>query len=286
MPDGSLVIGAAGIYHGVPMEQYLACEAIAAHDLFNFYDRCPAYAIARHPSHPNPEPDRESDALALGELAHALILEGDAVVARRYAVKPAGMKFNTKAGMEWEAAHSHLEIVTAADMEAARAIQNAVLNSAKARRSLEGCGREVTLLAKDPETGLAIKNRPDAMRSNLVVNIKTAANAHPRKWAADALKYGYHVSEAMTAHILKTIGAPPRSYIYVVIEKAKRNPIVQVRTLPDTLGALGEAILHKSLRGWAKCAETGNWPPYHDDVKEMDAPPWALAELERLQQEG
>lgn len=286
MADAPLVIGAAGIYPDVPMEHYLACEAVAAHDLFNFYDRCPAYAIARHPSHPNPEPDRESDALALGELAHALILEGEATVYARYAVKPDDMSFATREGKAWRADHEHLEIVTDDEMAEARCIRDAVMNHATARKALEGTDREVTLLAKDPETGVPIKNRPDAMRGNLVVNIKTAVNAKSRVWSAAAVKYGYHVSEAMTAHILRTIGAPPRPYVYLIIEKAKRNPIVQVRTLPDVLGALGEAIMRKSLREWARCAEIGNWPPYHDDVREAETPPWALAELERLQQEG
>lgn len=287
MPDGSLIIGSAGIYHGVPMDQYLACEAVAAHDLFNLHSRCPAYAFARHPSHPNPESDRESAALALGELVHALILEGDDVVKARYAVRPDGMKFTTNEGKAWRADQERagFAIVDQDDMLAALAIQNAVLNNARARMALLGCDREVTLLAKDPETGVPIKNRPDAMRANLVVNIKTAQNAHAEKWASDALKYGYHVSEAMTAHILRTIGAPPRSYVYVVIEKAARNPIVEVYTLPDTMTALGEAILRKSLRRWAQCAEIGNWPPYHDGVHEVEMPRWGLTELELLQQE-
>lgn len=286
LPSGGPIICAAGIHHRVSMETYLACEAVAAHDLWNLHNRCPAYAIARHPSHPNPEPDRESAALALGELAHTLVLEGDAAVKARYVVKPEGMKFSTTGGKAWRAGNCDREIVEAEDMAAAIAIRDVIMNNSRARMALEGCDSEVTLLATDPETGLAIKNRPDAMRSNLVVNIKTAANAHPRKWADDALKYGYHVSEAMTAHILKIIGAPPRSYTYVVVEKAANNPIVQVRTLPHQMvEELGALILRRSLRRWATCAETGNWPPYHDDVQEMAMPSRALTELEFLQRE-
>lgn len=285
MPDGSLVIGAAGIYHGVDMALYLECTAVGASDLWNLHNRCPAYAIARHASHPNPEPDRESAALALGELTHALILEGEDVVKARYVVKPEDMSFATKEGKAWRIENGDRTIISAADMEAAYAFRNAILNNKQARMALEGTDREVTILATDRETGLPIKSRPDAMRANLAVNIKTTSNATPRWWESDARKYGYHVSEAMTALCLRMLDAPPRPYVFAVIEKAARNPIVQLYTLPDTTAALGEAILRKSLRRWAKCAEVGDWPPYEEGVYELPAPRWAVEELEQLQRE-
>jgi hypothetical protein len=285
MPDSlaPAALDAAGIYHGVPMEQYLECEAVSAHDLFALHTRCPAYAYARHCSHPNPEPERNSEALAIGELAHALILEGAAVAAERFAVKPADMSFATREGRAWRASMADRQIVSEADLAAAREWHSAILNHPLARQAIEGCKAEVTLLARDPETGLPIKNRPDAMRSNLIVNIKTTANARPRVWGGDAAKYGYHVSEAMTAHVLRCIDAPPRKYVYLVIEKAKRNPIIEVYEMDPAFAALGETIMRKSLRQWARCVDTGKWPTYGEGVPVITAPKWALSELEYLE---
>jgi hypothetical protein len=285
MPDSlaPAALDAAGIYHGVPMEQYLECEAVSAHDLFALHTRCPAYAYARHCSHPNPEPERNSEALALGSLTHCLILEGDAAAQQRFAMKPEGMTFASNEGKAWKADHPGMEIVKEADWDAAEEWARVIAAHPIASKALEACRSEVTLLARDPETGLAIKNRPDAMRSNLIVNIKTTANARPRVWGGDAAKYGYHVSEAMTAHVLRCIDAPPRKYVYLVIEKAKRNPIIEVYEMDPAFAALGETIMRKSLRQWARCVDTGKWPTYGEGVPVITAPKWALSELEYLE---
>jgi len=287
MPDGSLVIGAAGIYHHVPMEQYLECEAVGASDCWNMEKFCPRYAYVRHPICPDREPGRESEALSIGSLAHTLILEGENVAAERFAMKPEGMRFNTTEGKAWqrEQEDAGLEIVTEADWIAARFWAAAIKADATAMAALAECDAEVTLLAKDTETGLAIKSRPDAMRGNLAVNIKTAASAKTVFWASDARKYGYMVSQAMTDLVLKSLQADPRPYVFLVIEKAKRWPIIEHYTLPEQLALEGELIVRKSLRRWAECAERGVWPTYAGDVHEVPVPGGTLQSIERLQQE-
>lgn len=283
---------AAGIHAGIPMETYLSafCDGpeVQASHLWALHDRCPAYAWARHPANPDREPETDTGATRLGTLAHDMLLEPGAV-GGRYAIKPEGMTFASKEGKAWraEVESEGKRIATAADWAAAERIKAAVHAHPTARQCLIGCKAELTMVAKDAETGLWIKSRPDAMRSNLVVNLKTAADARPEKWLANsALTYGYHVSQAMTARVLSALGEAARPYVYVVVEKAERTPIVGVYDLPYAVQRSGELILARSLRRWAECVASGKWPGYRDGLYEIPPARWMLDRLDELEALG
>lgn len=288
MPDNLIRGVDLGAISDLPMEDYLSDHGIAAHDCWNLHSHCPVYAWSRHPAHPHPEPPKSSEALAFGQALHTLVLEGPGIFHERYVAKPEGMAFNKKPGIEWCAAEQEGadRIILAAD-EATTIINiaQAIANHPLAAKSLARTEREVTLFANDPTTGLRLKNRPDAMGGMLIVNIKTAADAEPRKWKRDAIKYGYAVSQAMTARVLSALGMDIPPYVFLVVEKA-RNPIVQMYELSDELALYGEQIVDRSLRQWAKCSETGVWPSYREGVWRIAADKWDLDEIERMQNEG
>lgn len=281
----------AGVHDGVPMARYLGtlCDGpeVQASHLWAMHSRCPAYAWARHPANPAREPEDDTDATRLGTLAHDLILEPHAT-AGRYAIKPSDMTFSTTAGKAWRAqvlSEGKL-IATTADWDAAERIRDAVLAHPIARQCLIGCRAERTLVAKD-STGLWIKSRPDAMRANLCVNLKTAADARPEKWLANsALQYGYHVSQAITARALAALGEPARPYVYVVVEKAERNPIVGVYDLPYAVQRAGEIIAARTLGRWQACLAAGAWPGYRDGLYEIPPARWMLDQLDELEALG
>ena len=279
---------AAGIHADVPMETYLglccAGPEVQATSLFQFYDHCPAYAWARHAANPNREPARETDATSLGTLCHDMLLEPAKLV--DVAVKPEGMSFATKEGKAWRAEHEGFRIVSADDWNEAETVKAAVLFNSTSRDALRNCVPERTLIAQDPETGLWLKSRPDAMRDNLVVNLKTAADARPSYWERKSVRpYGYHLSQALTAHVLDLLGEAPRPYAYVVVEKAARNPIVSVYDLSFPLQELGRLIMRRTLRRWADCVASGHWPGYGAGVTEIAASKSAMMELETLEGE-
>lgn len=286
MPDSIIPPRRVGAIAGLPMEHYLADPGVAAHDCWNLHSRCPAYAWARCSTNPKREPEKESDALTFGQALHALVLEGPQAFHERFVVKPEGLSLASKDGRAWRDGEvGDRDILSADDGAMVFNIAQAIRNHPLASRSLAKTEREVTMYADDPATGLRIKNRPDAMGPYLAVNIKTTLSAEPRAWKRQAVALGYHVSQAMTARVRAALGYDVVPYVFLVAEKG-RNPIVQLYELDDALGLLGEQIVDRALRQWAKCAETGVWPAYREGVWRIGADKWDVEEIERMQREG
>lgn len=285
MPDTIIPPRKIGPVSDLPMDHYLFDPGVGGHDLWNLHSQCPAYAWARSFSNPKREPDEGSKARAFGTALHMLVLEGPAKFHAHYIAKPEGMSFSKKDGIEWrnrEREHGNRIILDAEDATMIINIAQAVANDPDARRTLLQTEREVTLFAEDQATGLRIKSRPDALGIHMAVNIKTTADANPRAWKRQAVALGYHVSQAMTARVMDALGMDAKPYVFLVAEKA-RNPIIELYELDDNLALLGEQIVDRSLRRWAKCMESGTWPKYHNGVWRIGADKWDLDEIERMQ---
>ena len=274
-----------GRISGEPMDSYLYDPGVGGHALWHLHSKCPAYAWARSFANPKREPDDGSRAREFGTALHMLVLEGPAKFHAHYIAKPEGLSFSTKDGKAWRDAAAGRIILPAEDAAMIINIAQAVANHPDARRVLARTEREVSLYATDEATGLRIKTRPDALSAWMAINIKTTADAEPRAWKRQAIKLGYHVSQAMTARVMGALGMDALPYLFLVVEKA-RNPIVQLYELDDTLALLGEQIVDRSLRQWARCAESGVWPAYRDGVWRIGADKWDLDDIERMQNEG
>lgn len=290
MPDSLIPPLRTGPVSDEPMENYLFDPGVGGHALWQLHSKCPAYAWARSFSNPKREPDEGSKARAYGTALHMLVLEGADKFHRHYVAKPEGMAFNRKDGIEWRERERERDggpriILDTGDAAEIINIAQAILNHPDARKVLAKTEREVSLYATDEATGLRIKSRPDALGIHMAVNVKTTADAEPRAWKRQAIKLGYHVSQATTARVMSALGMDPLPYLFLVVEKA-RNPIVQLYELDDGLALLGEQIVDRSLRQWAKCAESGVWPGYRSGIWRIAADKWDLDDIERMQREG
>lgn len=114
----------------------------------------------------------DSPALALGRAYHTLLLEGEAVFNKRYAVAPLGMKFNTGAGKAWQAAAEKdgREVIKSDEYETMQRMRTSFRARADVIAILEQDGQpaqtEVSIYAVDPATGLQLKCRPDILSAN------------------------------------------------------------------------------------------------------------------------
>lgn len=274
-----------GIHFGVDMEHYLgdccAGPSVSASTLFKLHETCPARAIATHYLSPWGQQDEEdTGATALGTLAHTLILEGDAVFADRYAVKPEDMTFSTREGKAWraEAEASGKEIVRAVDVEMARSFRDAIMAHPAARNAFTGGAPEVTAVTQDAETGIWLKARPDYLRKGLAINLKTADDASEAGWTRkNAVKFGYHVSAALCVDVLRDLGERAH-YAFVIVEK-KQPYCVAVRVLDDAFMEAGRIIYRRALATFAECLSAGKWTGYGDEVSTVPIPGWLDRQL-------
>lgn len=284
-----------GIHFGVPMPNYLGqCApgpAVQGTDLKRLWDECPAYAWGLYSGNPQRDEDEETVATSFGTAFHMLLLEPQEF-ARAYAIKPDGMNFSTKEGKAWRAEieAAGLEIVSEAEMKRMQRMKDEIAAHRIGRLILERKAKaEATMIARDPETGLWLKARPDFLMPDapaLTVNLKTANKPNPRAWQRQASDLGYHISAAFTRRVAKLLGlhdALPYAFL-VVGSKAPHLPFVA--TLKDSAMAWGDLIVTRALRTFADCLASGKWPGYADDVIEIDLPPWEEVRLQKMHEAG
>lgn len=274
-----------GVHHGVPMDFYHGdcCPgaSVSGSVLWALHEGCPAKALASHYLSPWPREDDSTPAKAFGIAAHTLILEGPAVFAERYVVKPDDFNGRSREGKEWMAENAAKEAITADQFKTLAAMRRAVEEHPTARNAFLSGAPEVSLITKDEETGIWLKARPDYLRDHLAVNYKTDRNAAPGMFQRTAWNLGYHISAALTVDVLTKLDRPAH-YAFIVQEKEPPY-LIAVRVLSDDFLEGGRMIYRRALRTFADCLASGKWEGYGDAPQTTALPAWAdkfLANME------
>lgn len=284
---------AEGIHNDVSFEAYLSAEAFAGpavsgSDLVAFEAECPAYAHAFWRGNPARVHREPTAAMALGIAAHAYILEGADVFHERFAVKPEGLNFATREGKAWREAHADRQIVSFDDHMRIVAMRAGLMQNFDARRLLEAGGRaEVTMVARDEETGLTLLCRPDLYiaRAGLAVNLKTTASPAPSAWRRTAANLRYDLGDAMFRLVASTLGIQRPSHAFMVVGSGEPH-LGYVAALSADAASAADQQLRQILRRFAKCVDSGVWPSYTDGVVEIGLPQWAANEIATSIQKG
>lgn len=273
-----------GIHADVPMETYLSdCTpgpGVQATNLRHLFDRCPAYAFARWAGNPARVEEDGTEATAFGTAAHTFIVEGRDAFDARYAVKPAGLRLSTKAGIAWKEDHAGMEHIDTDDLDALERMAAMINAHPVARLALRNGIAEQTAVVQDKETGLWLKCRPDYLTPRLAINLKTTVNNGAEAFALQAWKLRYHVSAAMTLDILTALDHPA---LYAFLSVEKTPPYVPaLRALSDRFLVAGRLIYRRALRRFADCLASNRWPGYSDEVETIGVNAWQDREIDLL----
>lgn len=280
-----------GIHHGVPLPLYLGdtcgMPSISRSGLWEIETRSPAHYFATSYLNPHRVPDEQTDALRLGAAVHTLILEPEDFLAR-HVVRPEGIDFRTKDGKAWRAEQESegRTILTLAEWRMIRGVEDAIKAHPLARRAFEASAPEVTLTLKDPETGVWLKARPDALpteprRFPFSVQLKTTQDAGPVAFQRSVWSYGYHLGAAMEIDMLAMLGWHDNPGALLVAVEKEPPFAVSLLRLSDEAIAWGRHQYRRALRRFADCLAAGKWPAYAEDVTEIHLPEWAARGLER-----
>lgn len=161
-----------------------------------------------------------SDTLALGRAVHAAVLEPERFE-EAYVVQPSDIK--VRRGKTWEAflaENAGKEIITAETRELCEAIRESIRSNADAQKALNLCpAREVTALWEC--NNVPMKSRFDAMSDsgNILLDLKTCADASASAFMRDAEKFGYDIQAAVYMAALVACGYSPKIFTFVVAEK-------------------------------------------------------------------
>lgn len=270
-PHTGAKISTPGLYEGVPFDLYHGdlCDSlsVSASTLVTLAGTCPARAWAHHYANPDHVPNEDTEATDFGSAAHAFIVEGEKAFYDRYAVKPPGLNLATSQGRLWKAAHGGQEAVSADNFEHIQGMREALMRHPHARMAFRLGRPEISVAARDAETGLWLKARPDYWRLGLAINYKTTRTGNREQWRRQARALRYHASAAFCVDLLAALDEPA-NYAFVVQEKTPPY-LVAVRVLTDQSLDAGRAIYRNALQRFAECFRANDWPGY-PDIENVD----------------
>lgn len=138
------------------------------------------------------------------------------------------------------------------------------------------------------EDGQKFRCRPDFMQnSGLLVDLKTAQSVNPEIFMADAFKFKYALSAALTWRGYKALyDKEPDNYVFLCIEPEPPyliscfealQPISDVISM--TYLEYGEKLLTKYVAKIQEAKSTNSWPAYQEKITGMRLPRWAEKQL-------
>ena len=282
-----------GLYHDMPMTDYLRVEGVN-HSLLKEMFRSPAhylYAKTAPPSEP-------SEAMTLGTAVHLLSLEPELFGARVVEMPdftiglldPDGKEYkNPRNTSEYRrrveahtANHPGAMILPMDEYRKVFTMADAIRRHKTAGRYSAMPGRvEVTIVWRDPETGILCKGRIDKLIEGkpLGYDIKTTRDANIDAFNRAVASFGYHSQAAWYRRGLRVLELGDIDIDLVVVENVPPYG-VRVGPIDDDSIAIGAARCDAALRRIRQCEESGAWPGYDgDDLTVFGLPEWEKKRL-------
>lgn len=267
-----------GIYTDITNEQYHSSEGISRSGIMAFRKS------PMHYWHDYINPDRSArestQAMIFGNAVHTFILEPKEFLNRYKVIDKVDRR--TKEGKEYWLSLSEFlgkkSFIDDDTLKELTSIKNSILNNSEASELIANAKYENSIYWKDEETDVICKARPDAMRENAIIDLKTTDDASPKAFARSCYNYGYHIQAAMISDGIKyNTGQLINHFIYVVVEK---NPPYAnaIYVLDESAIEIGRETYKKSLYKYKECLDSGNWPGY--ETQTISLPNYASYENE------
>jgi exodeoxyribonuclease VIII len=258
-----------GIY-SIAAERYHAANGVSKSMLDFLANQTPAHlqaylmGIAKE----------ETPAMRFGTICHRALLEPD-TYKEGFHVKPEGMRFSTKAGMEWQSEHGNLPIITQDESDQIDAMVSAVHCHPFAKRLLAGCQPEQSIFVEDHQ-GTLRKSRLDALtKGNVIPDLKTTESAALEGFERNVSRYRYHVQAAYYLDNCRLAGIEKENFFFICVEKIPPYLVRCLQMNGDVI-EYGRNLYQRDIQIYRNCLESGRWPGWGDSYEEVALPPWEL----------
>lgn len=243
--------------------------------------------VAVSPAHFKRGEFKQTAAMAMGSATHSAILEPESF-AKQYVTLPAGKDRRSAEYKALCAAHGADNVLVSADASQIGAMQSAVRANPVANKWLyqEQGRNELSVYAKDPETGILVRCRFDRLLDRgFSPDLKTTTDASPRGFSNAIAKYGYAFQAAFYMDVYYwTTGDVLDGFGFIAVEsKAPHN--VMCYRLDDESIAVGREQYRSALNIYANCLESGVWDGYDGASEEqmIGLPFWALEQSDSVE---
>jgi hypothetical protein len=266
----------ADAYHADAVAEQPSLSASIAHRICS---QSPAHARAAHPRL-NPSLIREeSDRFDLGNVAHAILLEGQAAVevidAPDWRTKDARERRDAAraVGKVPLLAHVLVEVdamvAAVAEQLANHAAQPPLFTDGKA---------EQTLIWEEPG-GVVCRARLDWLRDDraTIDDLKTTSrSASPEAYSRNLFGVGGDVQAAFYARGVQELTGETPEFRWATVETSAPYALAVIAPGPDVL-ALGHSKVEHAIRVWRECLATDIWPGYPQQICWANAPDYEVA---------
>lgn len=259
-----------GVFDGIRNEDYHRDGALGSTSLKTLATKTPShYQWERSNSKHTPEFD-------LGTALHSIVLEED----ETGIVAVDADSWRTKAAQQQrdDAYSDGLTPLLNKEIAQAKAMRDSVMAHPVARHAFIGHRAEASVFTE--EDGLMLKCRPDAWLPGLLVDLKSALSADPRKFGKAAAELGYHQSAAHYQDVVKAATGEDLPFLFVLAEKTAPFLVSVVELDKDALD-LGRRLNTRAKQVYRDCMATNTWPGY-PEAAPISLPNWVSKQQEEI----
>lgn len=260
------------IYENLPQEEYFSIEA-ASNSGLKLVRRSPAHFKYREDKEPSP-------AMAMGTHIHMALLEPERFD-KHYIVA-------TEAEDKRSAYYRGLvkdvgadRVLTIKEHRKLIGMKEAAYRNKRFAAYMSALGRnELSVVTKDPDTGVTIKCRFDRMGDSLFAfDLKKCQDARGEEFTKPISNYGYYMQVAFYEHVwFCETGERLKEFPLVAVEEDSPHGVI-CHDLDEIALELGRIHFREALDTYARCLESGVWPAYADESEVTSVTSWMANEL-------
>lgn len=284
-----------GVYSGISLDEYhgkrdlLDAPSIsksALKWLIPTHGGSPKAFWGRWQENPNRVLPKPSDAMDFGKAAHCLLL-GDEVFDERFVVRPDKYPdYKTAAAREWrdKEVAAGKTVITLDQFDRIRRIHDDAKNYPLIKEGLLNGRIERSMLWKDPETGIWLRARPDALPNadGVYSDLKTAGKFDEDFLERQIFDACYYLQAAITRMVCRGLGLPFETFVllYVLNDDVPDTAHVEIAQFDIDRG---ERAVRWCLRTIRRCLDAGEWPgarPFNEGERRIHMKTWASDRLD------
>lgn len=266
-----------GIYpavvSGMPENVYHAHPSVSKSSL-DLFNRSPAhYKFAARK-----DPTRH---MAIGTAIHCALLEP-----ARFDTDYLILDVADRRASEWREAKKQRgtdeHMLTRAEADHVLGMQASVYANERAAEMLNSPfdQAEVSVFARDPQTGVLCRARVDLLGQAWALDVKKTQDARSDAFSRAIGNYRYHVQAAFYSDVIEwATGLRIERFWFLAVEEQPPHACC-VYALDDEAMAAGRQAYRDDLNRYAECVAADDWPAYTDEPEFIGLPGWMLAEIE------
>lgn len=151
----------------------------------------------------------------------------------------------------------------------AHRVQETFLTHERAKKLINNGYAELTVIARDPETGLMLKVKFDYINKNAIASdVKTTRSANPHKFRLQCRDLAYDVQEAFYKYVANLQGIPVSIFAFIAVEYLEAD-ICEVYELSSNVQARAKVKMLKAVKCLENCLSKNSWHGYSKNKEVM-----------------